>query len=76
MPSYIVSERRLGEPRTSRELFDLLERDGWLPGTLTATLRNMVGFRTFSCTDTTTSGLRSCAMSSRPTSMTCSISSV
>ena len=43
--SHIVSDRRLGEPRTNRELFDLLQRDGWLDVPLTATLRNMVGFR-------------------------------
>ncbi|HEX6976371.1 MAG TPA: DUF86 domain-containing protein [Vicinamibacterales bacterium] len=43
--SHIVSDRRLGEPRTNRELFDLLQRDGWLTPTLTATLRNMAGFR-------------------------------
>lgn len=43
--SHIVSDERLGEPRTSRELFDLLERAGWVAGPLAATLRNMVGFR-------------------------------
>jgi uncharacterized protein YutE (UPF0331/DUF86 family) len=43
--SHIVSELRLGEPRTSRELFDLLERDGWVPTPVAAILRNMVGFR-------------------------------
>lgn len=43
--SHIVSDRRLGEPRTSRELFDLLERNGWVDGALGATLRRMVGFR-------------------------------
>jgi uncharacterized protein YutE (UPF0331/DUF86 family) len=43
--SHIVSDRRLGEPRTNRELFDLLERDGWLEAPLAATLRNMAGFR-------------------------------
>jgi len=43
--SYIVSDARLGEPRTSRELFDLLERAEWIPPPLAATLRNMVGFR-------------------------------
>jgi uncharacterized protein YutE (UPF0331/DUF86 family) len=43
--SHIVSDERLGEPRTSRELFDLLERAGWIPPPLAATLRNMVGFR-------------------------------
>jgi uncharacterized protein YutE (UPF0331/DUF86 family) len=43
--SHIVSDRRLGEPRTNRELFDLLERDGWIDAPLAATLRNMAGFR-------------------------------
>ena len=43
--SHIVSDRRLGEPRTNRELFDLLHGDGWIEGDLTATLRNMAGFR-------------------------------
>lgn len=43
--SHIVSDRRLGEPRTSRDLFALLERDGWIPEALASTLRNMVGFR-------------------------------
>ncbi len=42
--SHIVSDRRLGEPRTNRELFDLLHRDGWIDADLTATLRNMAGF--------------------------------
>jgi hypothetical protein len=26
----IVSDRRLGEPRTNRELFDLPQRDAWI----------------------------------------------
>ncbi|MEW6323398.1 MAG: DUF86 domain-containing protein [Acidobacteriota bacterium] len=43
--SHIVSDRRLGEPRTNRELFDLLHRDDWLDGDLTGNLRNMAGFR-------------------------------
>ena len=43
--SHIVSDERLGEPRTSRELFDLLERADWVPSPLATTLRNMVGFR-------------------------------
>jgi uncharacterized protein YutE (UPF0331/DUF86 family) len=43
--SHIVSDERLGEPRTSRELFDLLERADWVPSSLATTLRNMVGFR-------------------------------
>ena len=43
--SHIVSDERLGEPRTNRELFDLLERRGWVAPDLAKTLRNMVGFR-------------------------------
>ena len=43
--SHIVSDERLGEPRTNRELMDLLERHGWLPSELAATMRRMVGFR-------------------------------
>jgi uncharacterized protein YutE (UPF0331/DUF86 family) len=43
--SHIVSDEHMGEPRTSRELFDLLERNGWIPPALASTLRNMVGFR-------------------------------
>jgi len=43
--SHIVSDLRLGEPRTNRELFDLLHRDGWLDAALAGSLRNMAGFR-------------------------------
>ena len=43
--SHIVSDRRLGEPRTNRELFDLLQRDNWFSVPLADTLRNMAGFR-------------------------------
>jgi uncharacterized protein YutE (UPF0331/DUF86 family) len=43
--SHIVSDRRLGEPATNRELFELLAADGWLDATLTESLRRMVGMR-------------------------------
>ena len=43
--SHIVSDERLGEPRTNRELVDLIARDGWLPFELADTMRRMVGFR-------------------------------
>ena len=43
--SHVVADRRLGEPRTNGELFDLLARDAWLDAALAATLRRMVGFR-------------------------------
>ena len=43
--SHIVSDNRLGEPRTNRELFDLLGRHGWLSPVLADVLRDMGGFR-------------------------------
>lgn len=43
--SHIVSDRRLGEPATNRELFDLLARHGWIDPGLTEALRAMAGFR-------------------------------
>jgi uncharacterized protein YutE (UPF0331/DUF86 family) len=43
--SHIASDERLGEPRTNRELFDLLVRAGWLTESEAAPLGNMVGFR-------------------------------
>jgi uncharacterized protein YutE (UPF0331/DUF86 family) len=43
--SHIVSDERLGEPSTNRELFDLLRRRGYLSEPLATVLRNMAGFR-------------------------------
>jgi len=43
--AHIVSGERLGEPRTNRQLFELLVRNGWLPEELAASLHGMVGFR-------------------------------
>jgi uncharacterized protein YutE (UPF0331/DUF86 family) len=43
--SHIVSDERLGEPETNRELFDLLIRGGRLPETLASSLRDMAGLR-------------------------------
>jgi len=43
--SHIVSDERLGEPETNRELFDLLVRGDRLTPDLASTLRDMVGFR-------------------------------
>ena len=43
--SHIVSDDRLGEPETNRELFDLLVRAGRIAPELAATLRDMAGFR-------------------------------
>lgn len=43
--SHVISDRRLGEPRTNRELFDLLARPGIISADLAARLRDMAGFR-------------------------------
>ncbi len=43
--SHIVSDQRLGEPRTNRELFDLLAKGNWLTAELTETMRDMAGLR-------------------------------
>jgi uncharacterized protein YutE (UPF0331/DUF86 family) len=43
--SHIVSDDRLGEPATNRQLFELLERAGWLPPQLAGSMREMAGFR-------------------------------
>jgi uncharacterized protein YutE (UPF0331/DUF86 family) len=43
--SHIVSDERLGEPETNRELFDLLVGAGRIRPALAAILRDMAGFR-------------------------------
>ena len=43
--SHVVSDERLGEPSTNRELFDLLGRHSWIDGPLAAALGDMAGFR-------------------------------
>lgn len=43
--AHIVAAERLGEPRTNRGLFDLLEVHGWIQDELATGLRRMVGFR-------------------------------
>lgn len=43
--SHIVSDRRLGEPETNKQLFDLLAGDGWLAPSQLGPLRAMAGLR-------------------------------
>lgn len=43
--AHIVSARRLGEPETNRELFDLLRQAGMVPDELAEQLYGMAGFR-------------------------------
>lgn len=43
--SHVVSDERLGEPRTNQELFDLLARARWIPSELSRPLRAAAGLR-------------------------------
>lgn len=43
--SHIVSDERLGEPRTNREIVSILARHGWLPAAQVPTLSRMIAFR-------------------------------
>lgn len=43
--SHIVSDERLGEPQTNRELFALLESNGWLLHGTAARMQEVAGFR-------------------------------
>jgi len=43
--SHIVSEERLGEPRSNHELIDLVVRHDWIPAGLESPLHRMIGFR-------------------------------
>ncbi len=43
--SHIVSDRRLGEPATNKQLFELLARDQWIDAEQVTALRAMTGFR-------------------------------
>lgn len=43
--SHVVSDERLGEPASNRELFELLAAAGWLDRQLMERLRRMVGMR-------------------------------
>ena len=43
--SHIVADERLGEPSTYRELFELLEKAGYVSRELSTELEKMAGFR-------------------------------
>ncbi len=43
--SHIVSDERLGEPKTNREMFLLLESAGWIDHDLAARMQAIAGFR-------------------------------
>lgn len=48
---HIVSERKLGVPKTSREAFKVLQENGIIEAKLTQTLMNIVGFRNIAVHD-------------------------
>ncbi|MEK5331464.1 type VII toxin-antitoxin system HepT family RNase toxin [Lysinibacillus sp. FSL W8-0992] len=48
---HLVSERKLGLPKTSREAFLLLQEDGIINAQLAKSLMNMVGFRNIAVHD-------------------------
>ena len=43
--SHIVSDERLGEPRTNQDLFGILAKRGWLDAALCSRLASAAGFR-------------------------------
>ncbi len=43
--SHIVSDEKLGEPRTNAELFDKLARNDWIKQETSQNLRKVIGFR-------------------------------
>lgn len=45
MGQYLVRRERLGVVQSSRDVFDLLNRGGWLEGPLAITMKKMIGFR-------------------------------
>jgi uncharacterized protein YutE (UPF0331/DUF86 family) len=45
LASHIVSDDRLGEPDSNRELFALLERAGWLAPELSQRMQSIASFR-------------------------------
>lgn len=45
LANHIIKTHKMGIPTSSRESFDLLERQGVIPNNLAAKLRKMIGFR-------------------------------
>ncbi|MDY7561234.1 DUF86 domain-containing protein [Pseudomonas sp. 10B1] len=45
MGQHLVRRERLGIPQSSRDVFELLSRSGWVDTVLVSGLKNMVGFR-------------------------------
>ncbi|MDZ7858905.1 type VII toxin-antitoxin system HepT family RNase toxin [Sphaerotilus sp.] len=45
MGQHLIRRERLGVPQSSRDVFELLGRAGWIEAELAADLKRMVGFR-------------------------------
>ncbi len=45
MGQHLIRRERLGVPQSSRDVFELLARGGWLETSLLPSMKNMVGFR-------------------------------
>jgi uncharacterized protein YutE (UPF0331/DUF86 family) len=51
MGQHLIRRERLGVPQSSRDVFELLARDGWIDPALAAGLKRMVGFRNIAVHD-------------------------
>lgn len=51
MGQHIIRRERLGVPQSSRDVFALLERAGWIEASLVVPLQKMVGFRSIAVHD-------------------------
>ena len=45
LANYLVKKEKLGVPADSSQSFDLLEKEGLIPGDLSISLKKMIGFR-------------------------------
>lgn len=45
MGHHLIRRERLGVPQSSRDVFELLSRGGWLDTALVPSMKNMIGFR-------------------------------
>jgi Protein of unknown function DUF86 len=51
MGQHLVRREKLGLPQSSRDVFDLLARAGWIEAKLAGSLQKMVGFRNLALHD-------------------------
>ncbi len=51
MGQHLVRREKLGLPQSSRDVFELLARNGWIEAKLASSLQKMVGFRNIAVHD-------------------------